>query len=290
MTSAGAAGWVWAGVGTRPFLAWEVPTAPAGGGPAVIRNAHQLQLINAGDLNGNYVLANDIDLTADLAAAGGKYPGMWSEAGFVPLGTNGRDGFDGVLNSSKGFAGQFDGRGYAIAGLVINRPLAYYVGLFGFQGGGTISRIGLTGGSVIGHSDVGGLVGYQQLGSIDQSYSTSNVSGRGFVGGLIGFSSHGSIAQSYAAGSVSGDGSVGGLVGGAERRQHRPELCRRQRQRQLVCWRAGGVSELRQHHPELLGYDDDRASAGPGRRRRSLRREGPHHRRNAGSVEFRRHL
>ncbi|MCW0198964.1 MBG domain-containing protein [Sphingopyxis sp.] len=210
VTSAGADGWVWAGTGTRPFLAWDVPTAPAGGGPAVIRNAHQLQLINAGDLGGNYVLANDIDLTADLAAVGGKYPGMWSEAGFVPLGT---DGDSNRLNANRGFAGNFDGQGHVIVGLAIDRPAASFVGLFGWQNSGSIRRVGLVGGRVNGRSSVGGLVGYQSGGSIAQSYATGSVSGgANYIGGLVG-QNGGSITQSYATGSVSGNTNVGGLVG-----------------------------------------------------------------------------
>src|SRR3546814_15145655 len=74
--------------------------------------------------------------------------------------------------------------GHAIGGLTINRPSADYVGLFGFQGGGTISRTGVIGVSVIGDQDVGGLVGHQVGGSIGQSYATGRVTGDHYVGGL----------------------------------------------------------------------------------------------------------
>src|SRR3546814_11508526 len=65
--------------------------------------------------------------------------------------------------------------GHAIGGLTINRPSADYVGLFGFQGGGTISRTGVIGVSVIGDPDVGGLVGHQVSGSIGQRHATGSV-------------------------------------------------------------------------------------------------------------------
>src|SRR3546814_5235778 len=108
--------------------------------------------------------------------------------------------------------------GHAIGGLTINRPSADYVGLFGFQGGGTISRTGVIGVSVIGDQDVGGLVGHQVGGSIGQSYATGSVTGDHYVGGLVGAQYDGSVSQSYATGSVTGSvtgniTSVGGLVG-----------------------------------------------------------------------------
>src|SRR3546814_20280870 len=93
---------------------------------------------------------------ADIEAAGTAH---WNGgAGFVPLGT---DGDGALLNGGHGFAGDFDGPGHAIGGLTINRPSADYVGLFGFQGGGTISRTGVIGVRVIGAPDVGGRVGHQ---------------------------------------------------------------------------------------------------------------------------------
>src|SRR3546814_11774289 len=76
--------------------------------------------------------------------------------------------------------------GHAIGGLTINRPSADYVGLFGFQGGGTISRTGVIGVSVIGDQDVGGLVGHQVGGSIAPSYATRRVPGDHSVGGRVG--------------------------------------------------------------------------------------------------------
>src|SRR3546814_10408305 len=91
--------------------------------------------------------------------------------------------------------------GHAIGGLTINRPSADYVGLFGFQGGGTISRTGVIGVSVIGDQDVGGLVGQQVGGSNGQSYANGSVTGDHYVGGLVGDQSDGSGSKSYDSGS-----------------------------------------------------------------------------------------
>ncbi len=67
-------------------------------------------------------------------------------------------------------------------------------------------------GSVSGGSQVGGLVGYQEGGSIYDSYATGSVSGQIDVGGLVGQGA-GNINNGYAAGSVSGVENAGGLVG-----------------------------------------------------------------------------
>jgi len=61
--------------------------------------------------------------------------------------------------------------------------------------------------------DVGGLVGGQNGGALNQSYSTGDVSGDDYIGGLVGIQDAGSITNSYSTGSASGTRAVGGLVG-----------------------------------------------------------------------------
>ena len=113
------------------------------------------------------------------------------------------------------FTGIFEGNGYTISNLKINRPNTYYIGLFSdITRGSEIKNIGLLNVTIKGSQYVGGLVG-QNNGSIANSYATGSVDGDGaFVGGLVGYISGGSITNSYATGSVDGDGVfVGGLVG-----------------------------------------------------------------------------
>ena len=81
----------------------------------------------------------------------------------------------------------------------------------GWNNGGTISQSYATG-AVTGAYSVGGLVGVNWYGTISQSYATGAVSGIGNVGGLVGWN-NGTINQSYATGAVSGTQFVGGLVG-----------------------------------------------------------------------------
>ncbi len=129
-------------------------------------------------------------------------------------------GFDPVGNDAGGFSGDFNGDFHVISNLVINRPNSIDVGFFGKTSGATIHDVGLAGGSVLGGSGVGSLVGLNDAGSsIANSYATTNVSGKEWVGGLVGYNYDSRITQSYAAGDVTQTGvdqetrAIGGLVG-----------------------------------------------------------------------------
>src|SRR4029450_11103835 len=106
-----------------------------------------------------------------------KYPGMWSSAGFVPVGS-----------TATQFTGAFNGQGYTIANLTINRPTTDDVGLFGYVGaGGTGQDVGLRGAAVRGGNHVGALAG-TNAGTITRSYATGVVNGTGsYIGGLVGY-------------------------------------------------------------------------------------------------------
>ena len=90
-----------------------------------------------------------------------------SGAGFIPVG-----------NSTHNFTGNFNGEGYAISGLFIDDTTDTAVGLLGVSTG-TISNLGLTGGSVTGTSTyVGILAGWAKTGgTISNSYATGTVGG-----------------------------------------------------------------------------------------------------------------
>ncbi len=72
-----------------------------------------------------------------------------------------------------------------------------------------------TSGAVNGDYYIGGLVGYNDFGLIQQCASTCAVTGdHYYIGGLVGLANHDSlIIYSYATGAVSGNDYVGGLVG-----------------------------------------------------------------------------
>jgi The GLUG motif len=198
---------------------------------STISNAHELQLV-ATNAAGSYTLANNIDLAPSLA----NHSDMWKDTtgggtfhgSFVPLPVIGA------------FTGKFDGLGFVIDNLYINRSSSDNNGLFFGIQGATIQNIGLTNinitgakytaglvgniltssvvlnsyttGIVSGTTNSGGLVGYAR-GSITNSYSTATVTGTVDVtGGLVG-RNDATISNSYATGTVSGATHVGGLVG-----------------------------------------------------------------------------
>ena len=152
-------------------------------------------------LSSHFILINDLDSDSigytELASATAHEGKGWQ-----PIAINGT------------FFGSFDGQGYEISDLFINRPDESSVGLFGAVGqAGVIENVGVNG-NVTGYNDAAGLVG-RNLGSVSNSHSTCNVIGNLNTGGLVGKSdsSEGTITDSYAAGNVTGDNNVGGLVG-----------------------------------------------------------------------------
>lgn len=151
-----------------------------------------LQGIN-GNISANYVLGSDINASATSSWNGGE--------GFNPLGFG------------NYFERTFDGLGHTISDLYISRASTNFVGLFSYTEKAVIKNIGLENININGNYSVGGLVGYQNSGKIENSYASGTVSGDSQVGGLVGFNS-GTISNSYASGTVSSKSdNVGGLVG-----------------------------------------------------------------------------
>ncbi len=172
-----------------------------------------------------YILTQDIDASASMVENVG--------AGFEPIGS-----------SLEEFTGTFDGQGFTISNLTINRGNEDNVGLFGNTGisssvknlnvSGSVTgknRVGLlvgenggdvtncsSAGTVIGSrgaSVVGGLIGFVN-GYVDSSFSDATVSSSegDEIGGFAGYIQYGApITNCYATGSVTGLNKVGGLVG-----------------------------------------------------------------------------
>ena len=109
-------------------------------------------------------------------------------------------------NEIGGLAGRFN---KAIMGGVNNGD-TLYTGEYSGDALGIFTSY-FEGDSVIGFSQVGGLVGHAKS-PIDSSYSTANVKGTDNVGGLIGGALD-RITYSMALGNVSGSENIGGLVG-----------------------------------------------------------------------------
>ena len=111
-------------------------------------------------------------------------------------------------------AGEFDGNGHKIRNLSFNFGFVSEVGLFGYlASGGEITGVGAENVNITGYGAVGGLVGWNEEGTVSNSYSTGSVTGNEDVGGLVGWNA-GTVSNSYSTGSVTGEWDVGGLVGG----------------------------------------------------------------------------
>jgi hypothetical protein len=127
---------------------------------------------------------------------------------WVPIGNH-------FADSNNVFSGTFNGGGYVINNLTINRPDADIQGLFGYIDGGKVQNLGLDNINIIGRDSVGSVVGVVNKGSsITNCYSIGLVNGTSMVGGVAGaITGNSSLANSYSTGKVSGDDGVGGLAG-----------------------------------------------------------------------------
>ena len=162
-------------------------------GYTIIRTPDELQAMQD-DLDGKYILMNDIDLAGYA----------WTAVGI--------DG--------NAFTGELNGNGFVIHNLTINSA-AVSQGLFGYTTNAVLKNIGIENADVQGGTHcTGALVGICVNGGleVDNCYSTGKVSGMKWVGGLIGYqrTAQGSpvlIRNCYSSADVSGSTCVGGLMG-----------------------------------------------------------------------------
>lgn len=129
---------------------------------------------------------------------------------------NGNKGFFTIGSPSASFYGTYDGGGYKIIGMYINRSSNMYAGMFGtVYTSATIKNINLVGGYFSGDMYTGSIAG-EVLGTITNCTSSATVNGGKYAGGLVCLIKNG-ITNSSATGNVtSGSGySGGGLAAGA---------------------------------------------------------------------------
>ena len=142
--------------------------------PYMIEDVDDLQATK-NNLTAYYALSNDVDASATS--------GWNSGQGFEPIG-----------DVSNRFSGGFDGKGYTITGLYIDRPNTDNVGLFGHVGHDTeatvINNVRLVNAMIIGARGTGSLIGRVTGNAntlIEQCASIGgNVIGNGATGGLVG--------------------------------------------------------------------------------------------------------
>jgi hypothetical protein len=192
-------------ISAYPVLSWQTPKTPSTG-TGTIADPYQIATLeDLRALSENSCIWDSCFIqTANINAT---VTNTWNNgAGFSPIG-----------NDPINFTGSYNGSGYIIDSLFINRPTTSYIGLFGYTNGSTIDSLGLSNVDITGAANVGGLVGATAYSStVNNSYSTGSVSGTGdYVGGLVGSSFLSTVSNSYSTGSVLGTNSIGigGLVG-----------------------------------------------------------------------------
>lgn len=157
-----------------------------------ITNETDLRAVGT-NLSGSFILDNDITLTG----------GEWTTIG----------------NASTPFTGTFNGNGKVVRNLSINQSNSDKQGMFGYATGATIKNLGLENVSVIGHNDVGAIVGRMGGTTVDKCYVTGYIEGNDHVGGIVGGTEADGTIQSvisndYAYASVNTRASqVGGILG-----------------------------------------------------------------------------
>ena len=162
--------------------------------PFIIQNVTDLQAME-NDLSAYYELEDNIDASATS-------------------GWNGGLGFDPIGNSGDGFAGSFDGKGFTVDQLFIDRPLEAYVGLFGWvESFIAIKNVGITNCDITGMRYTAALVGRKEEDAggqtISNCYATGAVKGERssngsiiYVAGLIGIAFRVTISDCYSTCSV----------------------------------------------------------------------------------------
>ena len=133
------------------------------------------------DMTGDYVLANDIDMTG---------------RNFVPFGI--------VNNTTAGkFTGTFDGQGHTIKGLKYDVSDKGEVGLFSQADNATIKNLIIEGAYFKGNANVGGIVGQMYRTTItDCAVLNSYIEGRDHVGAIAGEIAQTQVDGNYVGGTI----------------------------------------------------------------------------------------
>jgi hypothetical protein len=155
------------------------------------------------NLSGKYILINDIVLESSGAG--------FDANGWRPIGHHAAHIYD---NPSTPFEGIFNGNGYAISNLQIDRPSTNYIGIFGYAKGAAITNLGILSSEIKGNQHVGSIAGMFESSTIANSYSAGSVNADGMnVGGIVGYTDKSTITDIYFIGGVKGFSGIGGVTG-----------------------------------------------------------------------------
>lgn len=142
-------------------------------------------------LNAHFIQTADIDALATAT---------WNNnEGFIPIG-----------DDVHPFTGSYDGDGFEINGLTVNRQDAFNIGLFGYIDGGSVRNVSLQGIDLVGER-VGGIAGFND-GSIDSVSVEGTIVSQNIAGGIAG-RNIGLIENAEASVIIRGADNAGGIVG-----------------------------------------------------------------------------
>ncbi len=125
-------------------------------------------------------------------------------------------GFTPIGSEATQFTGYFNGQGYTITNLYIYRPLEAALGLFGYAKNSKIKNCKVIECDISGRMNIGGLVGANYDGLVENCYTSGRISGNDrYIGGLVGGNVYGAIVKNCSSSAeVNGAQDVGGLIGG----------------------------------------------------------------------------
>jgi hypothetical protein len=186
----------------------QTATSPAGTGAVgdpyqitSVDNLYWMSQNTASSAGKYYTQINNIDASATSTW---DNPAGGTVEGFVQIGT-----------SASTFRGYYDGQGYTISAIHLNRN-EQYVGLFGYLSGSGhyIKNVVLTSAYINGGNYTGGIVGCNYGGTVENCSISGDVSGSSSVGGIVGQNVSGGIVKLCSVtADVDGDSKVGGVIG-----------------------------------------------------------------------------
>ncbi|WP_370292438.1 hypothetical protein [Thalassolituus sp.] len=156
-----------------------------------------------------FELTTDLDFDTNGDGVIDSQDTYWNDGqGWLPIATG----------YNKYFSANFNGNGYAIKNLYIDRPTTSNIGLFSKTRGADVTRIeklafigSLT--KIQGATYVGSISGTVISATISEIYTTGKLSGTSRVGGLIGIGHYLSVNNVFSSSATSGISYIAGVIG-----------------------------------------------------------------------------
>ena len=107
------------------------------------------------------------------------------------------------------YKGIFDGNGFTISGMYVNKPAFERAGFIGTLGGtsasdsGFVRKLGIVNSYVVGNEQVGGIVGRENRGKINQVFNRGTYVKGKYAGGIVGYQvNSGFVGAAYNTGTI----------------------------------------------------------------------------------------